>query len=129
MFNTNSCVSCLDSISDPICRECYIKQITIFLNDLNLSESTNNLILKKIKNRFPTESLNDTKCISCGKEEITICRYCFSIILKKVLRDLDFSEDVIRDFGYNYTYEEDSLEKNYLSSSPDIEKNEITYID
>jgi len=36
-----------------------------------------------------------------------MCRYCFSIIL----RELNFTEEIIENFGYNSMYEENSLER------------------
>jgi hypothetical protein len=111
MFNSNLCVVCEDSISDPVCRSCYLKQIGVLLNDLHLHEITVEIILKKIKSNFPTSNLNDTKCILCRRENVTLCRYCFSIILKNILRELNFTEDLIKNFGYDPMYEEISLEE------------------
>jgi len=106
MFNSNSCIVCEDSISDPVCRSCYIKQIGILLNDLHLHEIAGEIILNKIKGKFPISNLNNTKCILCGREKVTMCRYCFSIILTNILRELNFTEDLIEDFGYNSEYDE-----------------------
>ena len=116
MFGSNSCVVCGDSISDPVCRGCYIKQTeilltTYFINDLNLPEIANEIILRKIKNKFPTEILNDTECILCGKDNVSICRYCFSIILTNILRGLNFTEEMIENFGYSLMYEEISYNR------------------
>lgn len=111
MLNSNSCIICEDSISDPVCRRCYLKQIGVLLNDLYLHEITNEIILKKIKNEFPTKILNDTECILCKMKNVSICRYCFSIILTKILRELNFPEYLIKNFGYNPMYEEISLEE------------------
>jgi len=97
---------CEDSISDPVCKGCYIKQIEILLNDLNLPDIAKEIILRKIKNKFPIETINDTECILCRKDNVAICSYCFSIILKNILRELNFSEDIIESFGYNLIYEE-----------------------
>lgn len=111
MLNSNSCIICKYSISDPVCKSCYVKEMGILLNDLRLHEITVEIILNKIKSNFPASNLNDTKCILCRKEKVTLCRYCFSIILKNILRELNFTEDLIKNFGYNPTYEEISLEE------------------
>ncbi len=104
MLNQNQCVICWDSISDPVCKGCYIKQIEILLNDLNLEEGGYEIVLRKIKKQFPNESLNNIDCILCGKDNVAICRYCFSIILTNILIDLNFSEEVIENFGFNSVY-------------------------
>jgi len=111
MLGSNLCMLCEYSISDPVCRGCYIKQTEILLNDTNLPKISNEVILIKMKNKFPIETLNDTECILCGKDNVAICRYCFSIILTNILRELNFSEEMIENFGYNQMYEEYSLER------------------
>jgi precorrin-4 methylase len=99
MLEYNSCVICNDSISDPICRSCYLRQTQILLSELNLHEVANKIILTKVKERFPVDLLNETSCVLCGRTNVTLCRYCFSVILSNVLRELNFSEDLIENFG------------------------------
>jgi len=106
MLSSNSCIICEDSISDPVCRSCYLKQIEILLNDLKLQEVVNEIILNKIKNKFPIETLNDTGCILCKRENVAMCRYCFSIMLINILKELNFTEDLIEEFGFNQMHEE-----------------------
>jgi hypothetical protein len=101
MFNPNSCTICGDSISDPVCKGCYLKQTEILLNDLSSHRMANKIILKKIKNRLPIETPNDTECILCRKDNVAVCRYCFSIILTNILRDSNFTEEMIENFEYN----------------------------
>ena len=115
MLSSNSCVICDDYISDPVCRSCYIKQINVLLNDLEIHPVASEIILDKIKNKFPIESLNDTECILCNKDNISICRYCFSIILKNILEELNLPEDLIEYFGYSSMYRETSLEDERMS--------------
>ena len=111
MLNSNSCIICEDSISDPVCRSCYLKQINILLNDFKIHPIANEIILRKIKNKFPIETLNNTECILCLKENVTMCRYCFSVILRDILRELNFTEDLIENFGFNPLDEERFLER------------------
>lgn len=74
------------------------------------------------------ENLNDTECILCKNDTTSICRYCFLIVLRRILRELNFSENLIGNFDYdpkykknlnfyyNHEYEEDSLQnKNILN--------------
>jgi hypothetical protein len=116
MFNSNSCVICNDSISDPVCRSCYIKQIRVLLNDMQMHPIAKVIILNKIKNKFPVETLNNTECILCRKDNVTICRYCFSILLRDILRELNFSEEMIENFGYNEINEENVFQSKVLSN-------------
>jgi hypothetical protein len=115
MFGSNSCVLCGYTISDPICTSCCIKRAELLLNDLNLSDIDNETILEKLKSRFTGEILDDTECILCKKENVNFCFYCFSIIFKNVLREFNFDEDSIEEFGYNQLYDEVSLEYERIS--------------
>jgi len=117
MFNSNSCVICNDSISDPVCRGCYIKQIKILLNDLKMHSLAKENILNRVKKSFPLETLNDIECILCKKDNVAMCRFCFSEIIVRRLRELNLTEDLIENFGYNVidirnTYENESIFKN-----------------
>jgi hypothetical protein len=81
------------------------------LNDLEFHPIAKEIILKKIKDRFPTETLNDTKCILCQRENVTMCRYCFSVLFTNILRELNFTENLIKKFGFNPILEEISLKR------------------
>jgi hypothetical protein len=48
-------------------------------------------------------------------EKVAICRYCFSIILRNILRELNFTEDSINNFGYGLVYEEFPLKHECIS--------------
>ncbi|NCO11152.1 hypothetical protein CO038_00255 [Candidatus Pacearchaeota archaeon CG_4_9_14_0_2_um_filter_39_13] len=111
MFGSNSCIICEDSISDPTCRSCYIKQVNILLKSSKVRSITRDDALRKIKHKFPPETMNITECILCRKENVAMCRYCFSIILRDILIDLNFTEDLIEEFGFNLAHEEVSLER------------------
>ncbi|MBW6442353.1 hypothetical protein K0A97_01050 [Patescibacteria group bacterium] len=111
MLDNNLCILCGDSISDPICRGCYIQQVGILLNDLKLHPLVSEVILTKLKRRFPMESLNDTSCILCNREEVVLCRYCFSVLINRILGELNFSDEFIEDFGYRIMPEEIYMKK------------------
>lgn len=109
MLGFNSCEICNDSISDPVCRRCYLNEINLLLNDLKIRSLDKKIILNKIKTGFPIETSNDIECILCKEDNVAICRYCFSIILTNVLKKFNFNEEVIENFGYNYLYEENYI--------------------
>ncbi len=96
---SNSCVMCRYSITDPVCGRCYIKQTEAMLNDLKVHSLAIEVIMTKIKSKF-IETLNDTVCILCKKENVALCRYCFSLILINTLRELNLSEKLIKNFEY-----------------------------
>jgi hypothetical protein len=96
----NSCVVCNYPITDPICGRCYIKEVKAKLNDFGMHPLAIEVLICKLKKKVFIETSNQEICILCGKENLTLCRYCFSIILGKVLRELNFPEKLIRDMGY-----------------------------
>jgi hypothetical protein len=106
MFNSNLCEICDDCITDPVCKKCYINQTMILLNDLKINSIAINFINDKLKNAYKLETLNDIECILCKKDIVTMCRYCFSAILIRILEELNFSDDLIENFEYNPGYEE-----------------------
>jgi len=114
MLSSNLCTLCEDSISDPVCRSCYIKQTNILLNDFKINPLAKEIVLRKTKNKFPLESQNDTECILCQRENVSMCRYCFSIILTNILRGLNFTEDLIEEFGFNPMNEKISFENQII---------------
>ena len=116
MFGSNSCIVCGDSISDPICRSCYLKQTLVLLNDLNLHYSTKRIILSKLKTKFSKDTLNDAECILCNSGNISLCLYCFSVALTKILKSLNFPEDLIESFGYHSMPKEFLLQDSTLIS-------------
>ncbi len=121
MFNSNLCVKCEEVVTDPVCRRCYLKETEILLNDLRLSPMVNEIILTKLKKNFPIETINSTKCVLCRKENITLCRYCFSIILVRILRELNFTEDLIETFEYNSMNGESIEEETECDTEDDVD--------
>jgi len=103
---SSSCVVCGYSITDPICGKCYIKQTRAVLNDLKVHSLAIDVIVHKMKSKLFVETLNEAKCILCGKENLTLCRYCFSFISANVMRELNLSESFIKNFEYNQLDEE-----------------------
>ena len=114
MYNTTFCAICEYSITDPVCRKCYIKETRVLLNDLNVNSRVTKFIINKVKDKFPVENLNSTKCILCNKENVTLCRYCFSVILTRILSELNFTDDLIENFKYSGVPEEISQENEII---------------
>jgi len=117
MLNTNSCVLCGYSITDPVCKGCYIKQTRALLQDLKISYIIKDFISIKLKKVQIKETLNDSECILCEKDTVSICRYCFSLILIRIMREINAPENLINNFKYNPTYEETVLDHDFIPST------------
>jgi len=111
VFNSNLCAICKYSITDPVCPSCYSKQTLILLKDLKIDSMIRQFIKNKLKHAEHLDTLNDTECILCKQGTVTLCGYCFSIRLIKILRDLNFPEELIENFKYNARYENNQLEE------------------
>lgn len=127
MSDSNSCAVCKYSITDPICKSCYIKETMVLLNDLGVDSMISDYIKIKLKNVNYSEGLNDTECILCKKGVVYICRYCYSILLLRVLRELNFTEDLIKNFKYNSVYGEVSLATESMFNIESMHKIEIVH--
>jgi hypothetical protein len=100
-FDSNLCTLCEYSITDPICSDCYIRQTAGILYDLKINSMIIHFISNKLKKKFLLETLNYSCCISCNKNRLNICGYCFSVILIGILKELNFSEDLIGNFEHS----------------------------
>lgn len=75
-----------------------MKQTGAVLSDLRLHSMAKEIILNNIKNKFSAESLNDTECVLCKRDNVTLCRHCFSAILRRVLVEISFPEEMMENF-------------------------------
>ena len=95
-------------LTDPICTDCMLKHLQEYLCLHHVPGIKK--ILKKVKKRVQKESLNEDKCIMCGREA-SLCSYCFYSISTKILYELDINTSVI-----------ESIEKIYLQKKETITK-------
>ncbi|MBT3297803.1 hypothetical protein HN385_02675 [archaeon] len=88
------CADCDDIISNPICPECLMQQMQIFLN-----ESNPQLAKEVISN---VEIEGDIKCLSCGKG-MGLCAHCFSKSVYEILNDKDqnLAEEFLSRFDFD----------------------------
>jgi hypothetical protein len=94
------CMICFDSISDPMCTNCYIKQTKILFRELNSHSLDNDDILDILKRKYSLlERDEGSLCILCSQKKTSVCRYCYSIFLRKILEEFKFSEEMIHEFG------------------------------
>jgi hypothetical protein len=81
MLDQDSCVVCDYPITDPVCMECYIRETIAKLHDLKIPEIMCNFVKSKLRKMVSLGDSNDSFCIGCGRERVSVCRYCFSLIL------------------------------------------------
>lgn len=108
------CINCFEGITNPVCEKCFLKQIEYWLIDRKVGSESRKIIIKNIKNQMPKgETLNEIECIICGKENVSLCSYCFFLKVVKVLKTLHFKEDAMENFleifNYSLGHEEYNL--------------------
>jgi hypothetical protein len=98
------CSICLYPITNPMGEKCYIKHLKMWLGSNGMNDYNIKTIVARIKKRLPVNNNNHDMCISCGKEHLSICSYCFVFSASKVLNDLGFAKHIEEDFEYMFSY-------------------------
>jgi hypothetical protein len=100
-----SCISCDGPLTDPVCVDCYSKQLREWLRDLNMNSMFVEYMLAKIGN-LNANIAGSTECIICKEKKVTLCRNCFSLALLRILNELNFPRDLInvKEFNLSYGY-------------------------
>lgn len=88
------CADCDDIISNPICPECLMQQMQVFLNE------TDPKLSKEVISNVDIEG--DIKCLSCGKG-MGLCAHCFSKSVYEILNEKnpDLAEEFLGRFDYD----------------------------
>ena len=101
------CVSCFHVITNPICPDCFLRQVEAWLMEKRIATKTKQRITKelaKIVNVLADEPAN-TNCILCGSRNVNICLYCLiwktHRIVKKYIENEEIIENLEEVFNYN----------------------------
>lgn len=102
------CSICLHAISNPVCTKCYLKHARYWLKDFGLKDEKIEETLRKIKQNLPEESLNEHKCVICGKEIVSICAYCAFLRTSQTILQLHANKKQIESFidSSNFQHED-----------------------
>ena len=101
----NLCIRCYEPITNPVCTKCHLREIDAWLRDKKINSMMRAVVLKSIKNSVPEEALNENNCILCNKEDLSACSYCFFLISARVLRELNFGQELVTDFLETFNYQ------------------------
>lgn len=106
MTQKEMCAVCMEMITNPICTNCYLKQINSWLKSMNIKSLPRSIIINKIRERSANENLSEENCILCGASEINLCAYCFFSVSARVLREFNFPENIVQVFDAQFSYKE-----------------------
>ena len=100
------CVNCSHIISNPVCYECYLKQIESWINEKKLPIKVKLEILKNLSLVFSFygENVSNTNCVLCRFNEVNLCMYCLILETKKILEKNIKEEDILKNFEEIFDY-------------------------
>jgi hypothetical protein len=99
-----NCIICLEPITNPVCIECYLKEINSWLQENIENKITRQIILLSIINKIPKTPFKKDLCILCGKNEVTTCSYCFFLKTLEILKKLELSRETMNSFKETFNY-------------------------
>jgi hypothetical protein len=106
------CIDCYESITNPICVNCFIKQINHWLKDNRLNPETKKVLIYEIKKEL--NNINnreaETTCTVCHKNDVSICSYCFFLRVNKILTKLHMSKELKNQFLEIFNYRQGNEE-------------------
>lgn len=99
-----SCIICLEPITNPVCMNCYLREINAWAEEEIDSEIKRKFLLLNIFERIPKNYFEKDKCILCKDEEVTTCSYCFFLKTLEILKNINLSEKTIESFKDTFNY-------------------------
>lgn len=76
--------------------ECYLKHAKSWLSDFEIGRNDIKKVIDNIKAKLPKETLNEHKCILCGRDVVSVCMYCAFLRTSEVILKLDSTETNIK---------------------------------
>ena len=107
-------MNCYRGITNPICGECYTKQLSAWLSEIENSLKIIGYIIKKVRGELPSENTNDTFCILCNEKMVCLCTYCFFFNVEKILKESNLPREKIAQFLTAFNYKLYSTRKHAL---------------
>ena len=104
-MQNNKCLVCYESITDPICINCYLKQLKYWFKDQEINPLIKSFVIKKIKERVDILSSSRDNCILCNNEDVDICYYCFGYITSEILFELNLPDEITESFAESFNFD------------------------
>ena len=89
------CANCFHTISNPVCPDCFIGEISSWIYELDISSEIRRKVLEKLPaivleaDRYPA----DIQCIFCKSDEVSLCSYCLLLKVKKIIEDVFIDDE------------------------------------
>ena len=93
-----NCSLCYEPIIDPVCINCFINHVRIWIDEKEINQHLKEFVLNKLRLAFSDDSMNDIRCILCNRNEVDVCFNCFFYSTSVILRELLFNDKMIKEF-------------------------------
>jgi hypothetical protein len=113
-MNQELCINCYQGITNPICGDCYTKQLAQWFNEIEDDSKLKSSIIKKIIAELPHDSSNDMFCIICAEKIVSLCTYCFFFNVEKILRESSLPPEKIEQFLTTFNYNLYQTRKHFI---------------
>jgi hypothetical protein len=107
MDNTGLCTDCLEAISNPVCLDCFLKQIKNWFIGSKIDAKTRQKLLLEIRQEFNREYSDPEQeivCTLCGRQEVSVCSYCFFLRVNRILKKFSVGKRQMEDFMEVFNY-------------------------
>lgn len=103
-FNHNDCLNCGESIFNPICPECILRQfrswIKVYPALANIEKNITHFV-----NCHKTFASKSQRCITCNKHSSYLCPYCFTEYIYNLLKQAKLSKLILGEFLFLFNYD------------------------
>jgi hypothetical protein len=101
---TSLCTQCVQVITNPICPNCFMKQVLYWLRDKSLSKEELKCaitgfaeLMKEVE-----ENGSEIDCIVCSARKVNLCTFCFTNKATKILEKALKKEGVLENFKEDF---------------------------
>lgn len=98
------CSECYQGVTNPICEKCHTRQLALWLNDYEVDPKLISHIIRRIRQSYSLEEVNEMPCIICDTELVSICTYCYFFKVERVLRSLNLPDEMVEHFLQIFNY-------------------------
>jgi len=100
----NNCLSCGKDIQHPICPNCIAKAFSQWIEKFPEHQEIKNKldIFMQQHNKIPGKS---KMCVSCGKDRVNICPYCFTKYLYELTKEVGLGVRAMSEFLFIFNFD------------------------
>jgi len=103
VYGETLCHECGEVITEPICEECFEKQIYVWIREKNMGPTEKKAVLDFVKKTTKNMGIlpeSNFYCIICSRKMNSICSYCLMKITHNKLSDYVEKEELMLVFNF-----------------------------